>query len=77
MPLFKTNTIPVKAARSVMRRGRSPLGLGGSGGNSGAMTVHNASLINGVLMPLIYHTAEVLLGALRAPNNTGVILSTG
>jgi hypothetical protein len=28
------------------------------------MMVHNASAINGVLMPLIYYTAEVLLGAL-------------
>ena len=57
MPLFKTNTMPVNAARSVIMRGRPPLGLGGSGGKSGAMTVHSASLINGVLMPPIYHTA--------------------
>ena len=57
MPLRKTKTIPVKAARSLMRRGRPPLGLGGSGGRSGAMISHSASLINGVLMPLIYHTA--------------------
>jgi hypothetical protein len=57
MPLFKTNTMPVKAARSAMVRGRPPLGLGGSEGKSGAMIAHSASLINGVLMPLIYHTA--------------------
>ena len=35
MPLFKTKTMPVKAARSAMLRGRPPLGLGGSGGKSG------------------------------------------
>jgi hypothetical protein len=57
MPLFKTKTMPVKAARSAMVRGRQPLGLGGTGGRSGAMISHSASLINGVLMPPIYHTA--------------------
>jgi hypothetical protein len=57
IPLFKTNTMPVNAARSVMLRGRPPLGLGGSGGKSGAMIVHSASLISGVLMLLIYHAA--------------------
>ena len=64
MPDFKTNTMPVKTARSVMLRGRPPLGLGGSGGKRGATISHNLSLINGVLMPLIYHTALVVLGAL-------------
>ena len=57
MPLRKTNTIPVNAARSLMLRGRPPLGFGGSDGRSGATISHSASLINGVLMPLIYHTA--------------------
>jgi hypothetical protein len=57
MPDFKTNTIPVKAARSAMVRGRPPLGFGGSGGKSGATISHNLSLINSVLMPPIYHTA--------------------
>jgi hypothetical protein len=65
MPLFKTKTIPVSSARSEMLRGRPPLGLAGSGGNRGAMTFHNSSLTKVVLMPPIYHTAEVLLGALR------------
>jgi hypothetical protein len=64
MPLFKTNTMPVRAARSVIWRGRPPLGLGGSAGKSGAMISHNPSLMSGVLMPPIYHTARVLLGAL-------------
>jgi hypothetical protein len=49
----------------VMLGGRPPLGLGGSGGRSGATISHSMSLISGVLMPLIYHTAWVLLGALR------------
>jgi hypothetical protein len=70
MPLFKTKTIPVKAARSVMLRGRPPLGLGGSGGKSGAMIAQSASLTNGVLMPQIYHMAEVLLGALSLSFNS-------
>jgi hypothetical protein len=69
IPLFKTNTMPVKAARSVMLRGRPPWGFGGSGGNSGAMISHNPVLISGVLMPPIYHTAEVLLGALNGGMN--------
>jgi hypothetical protein len=56
MPLRKTNMIPVKAARSVMAQGRPPLGLGGSGGKSRATISHSLSLINGVLMPPIYHT---------------------
>ena len=42
MPVFSTNRIPVSAARSDTR-GRPPLGLGGSGGSSGAIRAHNAS----------------------------------
>ena len=57
MPLFKTTTMPVKAARSAMVRGRPPLGLDGAGGKRGATISHSRSLINGVLMLLIYHTA--------------------
>jgi hypothetical protein len=64
MPDCKTKTMPVKAARSAVWRGRPPFGFRGSGGRSGAMISHSASLINGVLMPPIYHTAEVLLGTL-------------
>jgi hypothetical protein len=65
MPDFKTKTMPVKAARSAIWRGRPPFGFGGSGGRSGAMISHSVSLINGGLMPLIHHAAEGLLGALR------------
>jgi hypothetical protein len=68
MPDFKTKTIPVNAARSVMQRGRPPLSLGGSGGKRGAMISHSLSLISGVLMPPIYHTAQVVLGALSGPS---------
>jgi hypothetical protein len=57
MPDFKTKMMPLNAARSLMLRGRPPLGFGGSGGRSGATISHSASLINGVLMPVIYHTA--------------------
>jgi hypothetical protein len=45
----------VKAARSAIR-GRPPLGLGRSGGTSGAMIAQSASVTSGLLMPLIYHT---------------------
>ncbi len=57
--------MPMRAARSEMLRGRPPLGLGGSAGKSGATISHRPSLINGVLMPLIYHEPEVVLGALK------------
>jgi hypothetical protein len=49
IPDFSTKTIPVKAARSPTR-GRPPLGLGGSGGNSGATRAHNSSLMSGLAM---------------------------
>jgi len=47
MPLFSTKMMPVKAARSGTR-GRPPLGLGGSGGSSGATTAHRSSLTRGL-----------------------------
>jgi hypothetical protein len=46
MPLRRTNRIPVKVARSA-RRGRPPLGLAFSGGSSGAIRSHSASLRSG------------------------------
>ena len=49
MPLLSTKMMPAKAARSGTR-GRPPLGLGGSGGNSGSMLSHRASLTNGLLI---------------------------
>jgi len=54
MPLLRTKMIPVKTLRS-SRRGRPPLGLGGSGGSSGAMTAHSSSLTRSLLMPPVYH----------------------
>lgn len=57
MSLFKTNKMPVSAARSGMLRGRPPLGRGGSGGSNGATIAQSSSLINSLLMPAIYHTA--------------------
>ena len=41
MPVRRTYTIPVRQARSGTR-GRPPLGLGGSFGNSGSISFHNA-----------------------------------
>jgi hypothetical protein len=48
-PVLSTNKMPVSAARSGMR-GRPPLGLGGSGGSSGAIASHSASLTSGLAM---------------------------
>jgi hypothetical protein len=50
MPLLRTNTMPVNAARLLIR-GRPPLGLGGSGGKSGSITAHSSSVTNGLLIP--------------------------
>jgi hypothetical protein len=47
MPLFKTNRIPVRVARSSMR-GLPPLGLGGSSGKSGSITSHSSSVTSGL-----------------------------
>jgi len=49
-PDLSTNTMPVSAARFGIR-GRPPLGLGGSEGNSGSITSHNSSGINAFAMP--------------------------
>ena len=40
-----------QARRGPETRGRPPLGLGGSGGSSGATRAHNSSLTSGLLMP--------------------------
>jgi hypothetical protein len=42
IPVLSTKRVPVNAAR-FPRRGRPPLGLGGSGGKSGSITAHSAS----------------------------------
>src|SRR5215218_3017038 len=51
MPLFRTKTMPVRAARSSMR-GLPPLGLGGSSGNSGSMISQSSSDTSSLLMPM-------------------------
>jgi hypothetical protein len=43
IPLLRTNTMPVRAARSSMR-GLPPWGFGGSGGRSGSMVSHSWSV---------------------------------
>lgn len=45
MPVFNTNTTPVKAARLEMG-GRPPFGLGGRAGMIGSINSHNSSLTN-------------------------------
>ena len=54
MPDLRTKMMPVKQARSGTR-GRPPVGLGGSGGSSGATTAHNSSLTRGLAMLKVYH----------------------
>ena len=56
MPDFSTKRMPVKQARSGTR-GRPPLGLGGSGGSSGATTAHRSSLTSGLAMRHVYHAS--------------------
>lgn len=50
MPVISANMMPVNQARSGTR-GRPPLGLGGSGGSSGATMAHNSSLTRGSFIP--------------------------
>lgn len=54
MPVLRTKMMPVKHARSGTR-GRPPLGLGGSGGSSGATTAHNSSLTRGLAIRQVCH----------------------
>lgn len=49
IPLLRTNTMPVRAARSSMR-GLPPWGFGGSGGRSGAMVSHSSSVTSSLAM---------------------------
>jgi hypothetical protein len=48
-PLFKTNTMPVSAARCGTG-GRPPFDLGRSGGSSGSIRLHNSSETRGLAM---------------------------
>ena len=65
MPVFSTKMMPVKAARSGTR-GRPPLGLGGSGGSSGATRAHSSSLTRVWPCPRSTMPAPVLLGSLSS-----------
>jgi len=47
VPVFSTNKMPVKAARSETR-GRPPLGRGGGGGSKGSITAHSSSDTSGL-----------------------------
>src|SRR5215204_7686104 len=49
IPLLRTNTIPVRAARLSMR-GLPPWGFGGSGGRSGSMVSHSSSVTSSLAM---------------------------
>ena len=57
MPDCSTKMMPVRAARSETR-GRPPLGLGGSGGSSGATTAQRSSLTRGLVMLKVYHAVS-------------------
>ena len=56
MPVLSTNRMPVRAARSETR-GRPPLALGGSGGNSGSTMAHSSSGTNVFTPALSANTA--------------------
>jgi len=66
MPLFRTKTMPVRAARSSMR-GLPPVGLGGSSGNSGSMISQSSSDTSSLLMPMSVTSThqQVLQGSLN------------
>src|SRR5215210_1710316 len=49
MPLFRTKTMPVRAARLSMR-GLPPWGFGGSGGRSGSTVSHSSSVTSSLAM---------------------------
>ena len=53
MPLFSTNRMPVRVARS-STRGLPPLGLGGSSGSSGSITSHSSSVTSFLAIPSAY-----------------------
>ena len=56
MPDLSTKMMPVKQARSGTR-GRPPLGLGGSGGSSGATMAQSSSLTSGLAMRQVCHAS--------------------
>ena len=56
MPDLSTKIIPFSAARSEIR-GRPPLGLGGSGGSSGATRAQSSSLTSGLAILQVCHAS--------------------
>jgi hypothetical protein len=65
MPLFSTNRMPVRAARSSMR-GLPPFGLGGSSGNSGSTISQSSSLTNSLAIFSTYPNSVVLKESLSS-----------
>ena len=69
MPVLSTNRIPLRQARSG-RRGRPPLGLGGSGGKCGLIRSHNSSDTSGLAMFMSSMT-KVSGHGVHRPNRKG------
>src|SRR5215211_1237683 len=67
MPLLRTKTMPVRAARLSMR-GLPPLGLGGSSGNSGSMISQSSSDTCSLLMSVSVTSThqQVLQGSTKS-----------
>jgi hypothetical protein len=65
MPLLRTKTMPVRAARSSMR-GLPPWGFGGSGGRSGWMVSHISSVTSSLAM----YSAYPINGFVRLTKNS-------
>src|SRR5215210_5955666 len=63
IPLFRTKTMPVRAARLSMR-GLPPWGLGDSAGKSGSTISQSSSLTNSLAILLTYPSMAVLKGSL-------------
>ena len=70
MPLFSTNRMPLRAARSSMR-GLPPSGLGGSSGNSGSTISQSTSLTNSLAIFSTYPNSVVLKESLSPSRLSG------
>src|SRR5215210_3527314 len=71
MPLFRTKTMPVRAARLSMR-GLPPWGFGGSGGRSGSMVSHSSSVTSSLAM----FSGYPVNGFVRLTNPTAALALT-
>jgi hypothetical protein len=71
MPLLRTKTMPLRAARS-STRGLPPLSLGGSGGKRGSMISQSSSLTSSLLIPMSVTSThqQVLQGSLSDVRQT-------